>query len=148
MEGVTENPNGSNKGKEVNKFLQSVNLSPGNQWCVAFCQWAYRSAAKQISVNFNLVKSGHSLTVLAYAKQQGFFILNNLKRGDLVIFQRGETNKGHCGMLLSSVDNKLYTIEGNVTADDKTQGVFKKIRRLDNFGWLHIIGFIGFEESH
>jgi hypothetical protein len=147
-EGISENPARSNKGKEVNEFLQSVNLKPGNEWCVAFCQWAYRTATDYLRVNLNMIKTGHSLTALSYARKFGFGKENEIKRGDWIIFQRGETNKGHCGIVLSKEGKIIYSIEGNTTSDDKkdnNQGVHKKIRNLNKFGWMKIVGFIGFE---
>jgi hypothetical protein len=146
-EGVIEDPPNSNSGKDINEFLNSVGLKPGNEWCVSFCQWAYRNAAGFLGVNFNMIKTGHSLSAFSFAKKFGSGIDENIKRGDWIIFQRGETWKGHCGIVLSFDGKVLYTIEGNVTPNESAnnQGVFRKVRNINKFGWLKIVGFIGFE---
>jgi hypothetical protein len=155
-EGIVEQPPGSNKGKDVNEFLMSIALKSGNEWCVAFCQWAYRNAAQLLDVNFNMIRTGHSLTAFSYAKKHGLEIKGPIKKGDWIIFQRGNTPhdplsrggnlRGHCGIILSYDGNIIATIEGNVSnTTGDNQGVFRKLRKLNHFGWLHIVGFIGFE---
>jgi hypothetical protein len=146
-EGVVESPPMSNKGVEINEFLNSVELQTGNEWCVAFCQWAFRNAANLARVNLNMIKTGHSLSVLYYAKKFGSGIESDIKRGDWIIFQRGETSKGHCGIVLAFDGKIIYTIEGNTTSNEKggNHGVFRKSRSINKFGWLKIAGFIGFE---
>jgi hypothetical protein len=152
-EGSLEQPPKSNKGKDVNEFLSSVNLKSGNEWCVAFCQWAYRKAAALLHVNFNMILSGHSLSVLSYARNNGIEALGSIERGDWIIFRRGKPYplrsgniKGHCGIVLSYDGNIIYTIEGNISnPSGDNQGVFKRFRKLNQFGWLQIAGFIGFK---
>ena len=45
--GVVEVPLGSNKGKDVEKYLKSVGLGGGFPWCMAFVYWCVNEAAKE-----------------------------------------------------------------------------------------------------
>jgi hypothetical protein len=146
MEGIVENPPGSNSGKYIDDFLGSVNLNPGNEWCVSFCQWAYKKAATDFKVKLNLLCTGHSITLFNYAANTGIRLNGYPERGDWIIFQRGNLQKGHCGIVLEINGKIIKTIEGNVSSPElNNQGVFLREHRLNNYGWLHIIGFIGFK---
>jgi hypothetical protein len=146
--GVVENPSGSNSGTDVEIFLRSVGLKKGNPWCVAFCQWAYLSAAKSNGVKLNLPKTGHSLSLLKEVSRYSECSYDMPGYGDWVIFKRGETGKGHCGLLVSFCKDSIVTIEGNTSsAYGNNEGVFIKRRSIKKFGWMMIKGYIGFCET-
>jgi hypothetical protein len=146
--GVIEHPAKSNSGNDVEIFLRSVGLKKGNPWCVAFCQWAYLSAAESIGVKLNIPKTGHSLNLYKEVSKYSAFSRDNPEYGDWVIFKRGETGMGHCGLVISFWKDSILTIEGNTSSmDGKNEGVFIKQRSVKKFGWMKIKGYIGFCES-
>ena len=54
--GVLEKPPGSNKGPEVNQYLQSVGIGPGvtdpaeRYWCAGFLYWCFKRAAESLGI--------------------------------------------------------------------------------------------------
>ena len=56
--GVMEQPVGSNKGPEVNAYLASVGVAPGNFWCMAFIHFCFMKAAKAAGMANTLPKTG------------------------------------------------------------------------------------------
>jgi hypothetical protein len=144
--GVIENPPKSNSGKDVEMFLHSVDLNGGNPWCAAFCQWAYQTASAKMEVKFNLLRSGHSLALLHFARSNSIYTSRSPMFGDWVIFRKGATSHGHCALLVSSRDS-LETLEGNTSnLSNNNDGVFLKKRSFKKFGWMTIVGYIGFGE--
>src|SRR5450432_4024870 len=55
---VCENPLNSNSGPEVNQYLASVGLKPGNEWCMSFAYWCFNEAAVQSGIQNPLYKTG------------------------------------------------------------------------------------------
>jgi hypothetical protein len=53
-----EQPKGSNKGPEVTKYLQSVGLSSGLPWCMAFVYYVFDDVCKRLSKSNTVVKTG------------------------------------------------------------------------------------------
>ena len=56
--GVMEKPLGSNRGPEVDKYLASVGLGPGQFWCMAFVYYCFDKAANKLGRSNPLVKTG------------------------------------------------------------------------------------------
>ncbi|HYE76180.1 MAG TPA: CHAP domain-containing protein, partial [Blastocatellia bacterium] len=61
--GVREKPLGSNRGPEVDVYIESVGLAPTGKyaWCAAFVYWCYKRAAEQLQVKNPAAKTGGSL---------------------------------------------------------------------------------------
>lgn len=62
--GKEENPRGSNQGTEVNAYLASVHLPPGNAWCAAFVSWCILEATKAVGGPPLFKPSGSALGLL------------------------------------------------------------------------------------
>ena len=56
--GVMEDPPGSNRGKEVEQYLASVGVAPGNAWCAAFVYFCVEQAAQATGLANPLPKTG------------------------------------------------------------------------------------------
>jgi len=145
MIGIVENPSKSNSGKWVDIFLNSIELKSGNAWCVAFCQWAYRSAAFELSIKLNLIKTGHSLLLFNYVSKHSLKCYEKPEYGDWVVFEKTNSIWGHTALLLEHHNNYIITLEGNTSNEDNSNdGVFIKKRVINKFGWMKLKGFISF----
>ena len=146
--GVQEDPVGSNTGKEVNAYLNSVGLRPGNAWCMAFVYWCFQQACEKLGVTtvpvvhtagvldcWNRTKSSMKIMALE-AKSRPSLV----QAGDQIIF-RHANNTGHTGIVELVDGNSVHTIEGNTNADGGREGyeVLRKIRPLND---PHLMGFI------
>lgn len=136
---VKEVPRGSNKGPEVNQYLKSVGLGPGNFWCQSYVYWALNELAKKLgipnpSVRTGLVKSHWTKSPSAnkITIEQARVNPELIRPGMVFFMWRGTPwNKGggagHTGIILS-VDptKKTFTsIEGNT--DEKATGEGDKV---------------------
>ena len=56
--GVMEVPPGSNRGPEVEKYLESVGCAPGDPWCASFVYWCFNDDAVTEGLKNPLTKTG------------------------------------------------------------------------------------------
>jgi len=106
---------GTNRGPEVNRFLRSVSLPPGNPWCAAFVSYCLQSA----NVHSPTVRSGlarNYLTKEAISAEKVLRTGMDLEAGTLIGWQRGNTIFGHLGIVKEWNGRCGTTIEGNTSA--------------------------------
>ncbi len=137
----------SNAGPEVDEYLKSVGLPPGNPWCAAFVVFRLTKAAHELglTIRSDFPRTGYTPTLA------GFFKNNNLwtpasarnplmiARGDLCFFYfAAEGRIGHVGMVTGIDGDGIHTIEGNTSGgsgvDRNGGGVYQKVRSFENFG--------------
>lgn len=136
---------GKNDGKDVVKYLKSVNLRKGDAWCAAFISWLH------IQYNIPNPESGYSpnwfRNNLVYHKKQPR-ITQFVSRPAQVIglWIPAKNRIGHVGLIVS--ENKLHynTIEGNTNTfgSDEGDGVYRKIRKKESI--YAISDFVGWKE--
>lgn len=132
-----------NSGKQVNLFLKSVGLKPGNSWCAAFvrfvldsakCEFKVRSGLASKYITKNAIKAKH--VAKGYQK---------VTSGWLVIWQKYDTAFGHIGFVQSWDKDIGQTIEGNIKPDTPQKstrdGVFEKKRKITDIKSFRIIAF-------
>jgi len=137
--GVMEHPPGSNKGPEVDRYLEAVGLGPGHAWCAAFVYWVFEKAATTVNVPNPLIKTAGVLDHWNKAKREG---ITRLLPGDvqedfslikpgLIFVMRLEGNDGHTGIVEGFRDDRLITIEGNtnISGGREGVGVFRRTSR-------------------
>lgn len=114
--GVGEVPSGSNSGPQVNNYLASVGLGPGNAWCAAFAYWVYQS----VFGNKNpLTKTGLVLTQYEFAKSKGWTVpISQAQPGDLAIFNWSgrittDPSQYHIGIVTQILNGEPQMISGN-----------------------------------
>jgi hypothetical protein len=141
--GVLEQPLGSNKGPEVNKYLASVGLSPGHFWCVAFTYFCHQQAASNLGIVNPHVKTAGVLDHWNRAKNQpgasrittSAAVANPalVTPGSLFIIDHGG-GLGHTGIVTNVVSGLLETIEGNTNSGGSSNGigVFRRNARKIN----------------
>jgi len=129
--GVLEQPLGSNSGPEVDAYLASVGLDPGNYWCMAFVFWCFRESAKDLSVKNPAIKTGGVLDAWNRARNDGVVTLTTeqalhdpgkIKAGMVFINSTGGGN-GHTGIVVAVHGNVLETIEGNTNDSGSRNGI-------------------------
>ncbi len=126
--GVMEKPVGSNKGPEVNAYLASVNVPPGNFWCAAFVYFCFNEAAKKLGVVNPLVKTAGCLDHWNRTKAKKVKAVdarNNpslVKPGNIFIIDHGGGH-GHTGIIKRVEGGRLITIEGNSNPNGSSNGI-------------------------
>lgn len=126
--GVMEDPVGSNKGPEVNQYLASVGLPPGQFWCAAFVYFCFDKAAQKLGRKNPLVKTGGSLdhwNRTNAKKIKAADALNNpalIKPGHIFIIDHGGGH-GHTGIVQKVEGGFIHTIEGNSNIDGSANGI-------------------------
>lgn len=137
--GQMEEPLGSNKGPMVTKYLNSIGLSGGYAWCMAFVYWCFNEAVTQMNRSNPLVKTGGVLYQWHQTNQTKLLAkdaINNpelIKPGAIFIISHGG-GLGHAGLVVSVNGGYLTTIEGNTNNSNSREGigVFKLTSRKVN----------------
>ena len=135
--GVQEIPKGSNAGKSVEAYLNSVGLTKGYSWCMAFVYWCANKSSKELGKTNPLSKTGGVL------KQWNLRPLLQVKEpqpGDIFIIDYGK-GLGHTGIIEKVVGNTLHTIEGNTNDEGSREGyeVCRRTRQKNDMkGYLRI----------
>ncbi len=135
--GVTETPLGSNKGKEVEKYLKSVGLGGGYPWCMAFVYWCVNEASKEQGKKNPLAKTGGVLTQLSRSSSRS----NKIPEvGSIFIMDFGN-GAGHTGFVERIEGNYVHTIEGNTNGSGSRVGgvVMRQKRAISKIrAFIHI----------
>ncbi|UHG93287.1 CHAP domain-containing protein [Spirosoma oryzicola] len=148
--GVTEKPLNSNRGPQVDLYLQSVGIYGPASWCAAFVHWCFLQAAKELGIDNPLVKTGgcwdhwrkcESKGAKRYTAAQVAKNPKLLKPGLLFVMDFGK-GAGHTGFVLAIDGKRIVTIEGNTNTDGSRNGigVFKRSRSIASIN----LGFIDY----
>ena len=130
--GVREAPLGSNRGPQVDKYLEAVGLDPTQgsfAWCVAFTYFCYKTGAERLAVEIPHVKTAGVLDHWNRASSK-FKITSSraianpslVRPGALFIIDLGE-GSGHSGIVVEAKDGRLITIEGNTNDNGSRNGI-------------------------
>jgi len=120
--GVQEEPKGSNWGKDVKKYLNSVGINFPASWCMAFVYWCHREAG------LPAIKTGGVMAAWNKGKQ---YRVIEPQPGDVFIMDYGK-GLGHTGIIERVEGEILHTIEGNTNDTGSREGyeVCRKIRNV------------------
>ena len=110
---------GTNTGPQVNRFLASANVGPGNPWCAAFVTWSVEHSGHDMPGTGWAAVS--NWVHAAEAGQHGLHVVDaaSARPGDIVAYDWGHgtdfANDGHIGFLESTVNHHgdFTTVEGN-----------------------------------
>lgn len=139
-EGVTEF-GGDNKGPIVELFQGSISMAMQQSWCLDFVQAcvAYVEAAR--GIQSNLPASELCLQLWNESPHVDY-----PKRGDLIVWQMGNTHKGHVGIIVEDGGLTWNTIEGNTGPGGEIErngdGVYRKKRKKGGSVTFREKGFI------
>jgi peptidoglycan hydrolase-like protein with peptidoglycan-binding domain len=124
-----------NDGVDVEAYLKEVGLSKGYAWCMAFVYWGFQKAATQLGFVNLVPKTAGVLD--CYSKARSYKV-NEPAKGDQFIMDFGG-GKGHTGIVTSVKNGRVYTIEGNTSADPtfagedrEGNGVFERNRQISS----------------
>jgi hypothetical protein len=118
--GKGEVPRGSNWGKDVQGYLNSVGINVPAPWCMAFVYWVVEKASKELGQPNPLHKTGHVLTQWNASKK--LRVVGTPERGDIFIMDFGN-GKGHTGFVAEIKGDRIMTIEGNSNGQGSREGV-------------------------
>jgi len=127
--GVRES--GHNRGYWVEKFQAFVGIPKGSPWCAAFVSWVLEEAR----VKYPSIRSGLAMAFVTKRSIKAKHVAKGYKqagRNFLVIWKRGDTWKGHIGIVVNWHKINGETIEGN-TGDGNLRdgdGVYRKKRSI------------------
>jgi hypothetical protein len=131
--GVMEQPPGSNRGPQVDKYVRSVGLDPSGQfaWCVAFIYFCFEQAAQKLGRSNPMIKTGGVMDHWNRAGEKGIPRITAakatgnpalVKPGHIFVISTGG-GLGHSGLVERVTGGKLVTIEGNTNDGGSRNGV-------------------------
>ena len=137
---VREIPRNSNRGPEVDKFLQCAGCPVGNAWCCAFVYWCMNEAAKELGRRNPMVKTAGCLDHWQRAAAKGasrfttaraLANLELIQPGVIFIMDHGG-GFGHTGFVEKVDGGMLTTLEGNTDASKTREGggVYRLTRKI------------------
>jgi hypothetical protein len=117
--GKCEDPIGSNSGPEVNQYLASVGLPPGNSWCAAFAHYSYMRSATILFTKNPCPKTGSVITMWERIAPE--FKSMTPRRGSLYFVDHGH-HTGHAGFVITIMDEKIDEVSGNTNQEGAREG--------------------------
>lgn len=132
-----------NRSVEIDKFNKAVNNPLGAPYCAAFvgyCLKVNKALQPKISgLAINYYNKGYK----PYSAGSVLRGKSKIESGDIVIWQRGETIKGHTGFVLEYKNGIITTIEANTDGAGTREGdgVYIKKRKIEPYNFFRIIGF-------
>ena len=115
--GVKESPANSNRQKYGKDY--GVN---GTAWCCQFVWWVFKHAGAT-AFFYGGKKTAYCPTLMQYYKDKGQLVKKNFEPGDIIFFDfNGNGQPDHVGIVERVVGNKVYTIEGNTSVGNDTNG--------------------------
>jgi hypothetical protein len=147
--GTTE-AGGENRGAQVERFLASAGLPPGQPWCAAFVRHCLEKAARFLNAGLDgLPDSGWCPAYYAWAVGRGLWVpvqaarMQNpqVARGDLILFWFDAKGRhAHMGFVARQDDQGLgvWTVEGNTSPgpgmEREGDGVYRRRRTWPAMG--------------
>ena len=115
--GVKESPANSNRQKYGKEY--GVN---GTAWCCQFVWWVFKKAGAA-ALFYGGKKTAYCPTLMQYYKSKGQIVKKNFEPGDIIFFDfNGNGQPDHVGIVERVSGNKVYTIEGNTSVGNDTNG--------------------------
>ncbi|MBQ5716680.1 MAG: peptidoglycan-binding protein [Clostridia bacterium] len=115
--GVKESPANSNRQKYGKEY--GVN---GTAWCCQFVWWVFKHAGAA-ALFYGGKKTAYCPTLMQYYKSKGQIVKKNFEPGDIIFFDfNGNGQPDHVGIVERVSGNKVYTIEGNTSVGNDTNG--------------------------
>ncbi len=137
---VREVPRNSNRGPEVDDYLQCAGCPPGNSWCCAFVYWCVNEAAKELGRRNPMVKTPGCLDHWQRAVARGASRFttaralgdHSLVRPGLIFVMDHGGGFGHTGFVERVDGGMLTTLEGNTDASKSREGcgVYRLTRKI------------------
>jgi len=118
--GVRES--GRNRGTEVERYLASVGLPPGQPWCAAFVYWCFLTAALRLERPNRWAKTGTCERIRLWAKRWNKLVLVPQPGDVFLVMSKGRAR--HTGFVEKALPHgRIATIEGNTNLDGSAEGL-------------------------
>lgn len=141
-DGVREQPKNSNRGPEVDEYLERAGVPSGLAWCCAFTYWCFDEAAQEAGRANPMFKTAGCLAHWNNAEKKGARrllakdVLANpalVKPGMVFIMDFGG-GLGHTGFVERVEGGYIHTIEGNTDASQSREGggVYRLKRKVNS----------------
>ena len=109
---------GNNDHPKIARFLESINQPPNQPWCAAYICFCVKQVSKLYDEEPKIVYSPSALELLnlSIKKYDNQVSPHMIQAGDIFAIARTDSTwKGHCGIVLTKLDEKGYyfSIEGN-----------------------------------
>jgi hypothetical protein len=143
--GVTETPPGSNEGSRIETYMEAVGLSDGYPWCAGAMRWMM----DQAKTDRPTVRSASATDYVTGSSIEATEVLRgteSVPSGALVIWRRGDTWKGHIGVVHRWHQRCGRTVEGNTSPGESGpqrdgDGVWARQRCIWPGSYFRIIAF-------
>lgn len=138
---------GDNKGPMVEAFQVTIGGACGESWCLSFVQALTAYVEERYNLVSNLPLTELCMNLWQNAPKDSKFVKEKEPQpGDLVVWQYGNTSKGHVGIVTANAFRAIFTVEGNSSdsknIDREGQGVFKKIRTKTGTTTMRLVGYV------
>lgn len=133
-----------NRGLMIDHWNRLSGVPLGSPWCASFMMFCVEGAANQMSMAHKLYRSAHVLSIYNNSKACW---ARDPQVGFLVVWQMGESLKGHIGIITEVLESRLVKVcEGN-TAKEKSinregRVVAEQVRNLAAVGKMKFKGFL------
>ncbi len=126
---------GNNDGPEIEGFLKKLGFKKGTPWCQAGVYSWFDEGATELDVLNPVPKTASVLD--CYNKAKGkYLVKGDPLPGDQFIMDFGG-GKGHTGLVNEVKGSRIYTVEGNTSADPtyvgqdrEGNGMFERVRSI------------------
>jgi hypothetical protein len=149
--GTIEETN-NNDGAIIFRLQDCIGIPRKQPYCQATQYYSFYVSAKNLKMdtkNLPIPRNGLAQSSYNYAKQKGVKAPYNAEFGDLIVWKKDNTTKGHIGRIVEvGKMGWVVTIEGNTTNDTtKKEGIFYKKRNIKNplNRILQVKGIVGFK---
>lgn len=136
-----------NSGDDVDIFLASVGLAPGNPWCYAFLYHCVAKAAARLGLDNPIPRTGS--TQRAWRTAQPYMRWPNPAPGLIYIIQHSETT-GHAGIVeFVDEDGDITEISGNSNRTGSREGdsVVRKIGQPEVVHGGVLLGYLDLDRG-
>lgn len=131
--GVREVPVNSNRGPDVEKYLKSVGVGPGNAWCAAFTSWCIEAAGGKKGADYPHTAGTSAIWTWAQSRGPQYWLnpqdpthsTLTIPAGALFLIygKVGEVERvKHVGFVQSVRGGAIRTIEGNTNLSGSREG--------------------------
>lgn len=143
---------GNNRGKEVEAYLKSVGLPPGNPYCASGVYWTWCQALAQSGhtmAEMPLPRTGLAYSMFLHAKKYGVLTPYKASVTDCIDWRYPQNSSGHIEIVVKTGSKGWVEIVGFNTGSSNAregQGVRRMTRNI--YLPLHrmqIMGLIGFK---
>jgi hypothetical protein len=138
---------GDNEGELIKLFQRVIGTANREAWCMSFIQFCVNKTDFLIGNELysKLPLSEHCMTVWHKSPSECRFI--DPQPGRVAIWQHGETQLGHAGIVEKIFDEALFSsIEGNTANADEMvrngDGVYRRRRTTASSHKFKLLGFL------